>query len=171
MLAREFCVFRSHWSILPQWKGLGLIVFINFNHFTALRFFSSRLCSRILLGLTLTVVNEILMTHLRCCYPATTSICLAGSILIKGQGYLSLTRPPSVGNIQGESRKLLEHFIYKRLKPKFATESEFEFHHICVFLYAHALLTFDLVSKSGRARFFSADVGNTVDRRLTFFVL
>ena len=86
-----FCVFRPHWLILVQSRWVGLTVCIYFIAFF-LCFFSGRLCSRILLGLTLS--SRHWNSHLHCCYPQTTIICCSESMLFKGQGYLSLTRLP-----------------------------------------------------------------------------
>ena len=55
-------------------------------------FFSSRLCSQFLLGDDINCYQW--NFHLHCSHPVTTIICHSGSILIKRQGYLSITRLP-----------------------------------------------------------------------------
>ena len=97
MLACEFRVVHSNWSILVKPKGVGLFSF-TLLPFVTLFFFSGRLWS--LIGMTLNRCQW--NSHLHCCHPSTTIICRSGYILIKRQGYLSLTRlPMKIGDASG----------------------------------------------------------------------
>ena len=90
-------------DIFVQSKGADLTRFQSFYCLFSC-FSDGRLCSRILLGLTVKRCHE--NFHLHHCPPATIITCRSGCMLIAGHGYLQLNRlPMKIGVASGNKDK------------------------------------------------------------------
>ena len=89
------CCFSVSLTIVVRSKGVRrpLPVFLVLTTFSS-AVFGGRLSSPILLGLTFTRFHGTSYVH--CCNPATVMNHRSGYILIKGQEYLALSRPPMI---------------------------------------------------------------------------